>query len=165
MSGLEFDLSALDHSSIRIRRIFDYWNDIRAGRPMPAWSDFDPADIRHHLPGIILIDVEAPRPDGTFPYRYRVVGQWEVDARGHNPTGSTVDEGFYGPALESALSDYDTVRSTAGPLYAPLDFIDSRGLHVDEYSILLPFTDKGTRVDKILVYSERRVRPDCDLPY
>lgn len=165
MTRLEFDVSALDHSSIRVRRIYDYWNEIRAGRSMPYRSDFDPTDIPHHLPGILLIDIEGVRPDGTGIYRYRVVGQWEVAARGHNPTGSLVEDGFFGPSLESCLTDYDTVRRTGTPLFAPLDFIDSRGLQVNEYSIVLPFTDNGVEVSKILVYSERRVRAENDLPY
>lgn len=147
---------------MRIRRIYDYWNEIRRGRRMPFRTDFDPAAIPHHLSGILLIDVEGVRPDGTGIYRYRVVGQWEVAARGHNPTGKLVEDGYYSPSWESTLTDYDTVRRSGTPLYSPLDFIDPKGIHVDEYSILLPFTDDGTSVSKILVYSERRRHPEDD---
>lgn len=113
-------------------------------------------DIPGHLPGILLIDVEGIREGGGGSYRYRVVGEWEVAMRHHNPTGRLVHEGFYGPSLESVLGDYDFVLAHRAPLYAPLDFQDSRGRWIEEYSILFPFSENGEAVSQILVYSERR---------
>lgn len=158
MTQVWFDPSALDLASKRVREIYRYWNEIRAGRPMPRRADFDPVDIPGHLPGILLIDVVGLREGGGGAYRYRVVGEWEVASRRHNPTGCLVHEGFYGPSLESVLGEYDFVLAHCAPLYAPLDFQDDYGRWIEEYSILFPFSEDGATVSQILVYSERRTQ-------
>lgn len=55
---------------------------------MPSRADIDPADIRHLLPAIALVDIE-PEP---FRVRYRVVGTRLVQDMGHDFTGLYLDE-------------------------------------------------------------------------
>ena len=150
-----FDVQVLKTASNGVRRLHEYWDRSRGERPMPRRSDFDPADLPRLLPGMILVDVEGVRPDGTGLYRYRVVGGSEVAARRHNPTGRLVDEGYYAESLESALAAYDFVRIKRRPLYDPVDFVDRAGRRVRESSILLPFSENGEDVSQILVFSER----------
>lgn len=127
---------------------------------MPQRRDFDPADVPRHLPGILLIDVEGITDDGAGEtvgiYRYRVVGSQEVANRGHNPTGKLVFEGYFAGSLEDALRSYEIVRRSKSFLYEPMQFITDDHLTIDEYSILLPFSEDGETVSQILVYSERR---------
>lgn len=137
--------------------VVDYWLEIRAGRSMPRRVDFDPMAIRGQLSGVILLDVLNDAPTGVGRFRYRVVGDKEVSNRGHNPTGGLVEDGFYAGTLEQALRDYIRICEVCAPLYAPLKFMNDDGLRVDEYSVLLPFSEDGARVSQILVYSERRV--------
>lgn len=138
-----------------IRSLLEYWNERRGPRDMPRRSDFDPMDVPRHLPGLLLIDVEGVRPDGIGIYRYRVVGGNEVANRGHNPTGRLVEDGFYAVSLEEALADYDAVRTSGRPLYARVTFLDERERPVHEDTILVPFSEDGTTVTQILVYSEK----------
>lgn len=112
-------------------------------------------DLPRHLPGILLIDVEGVRPDGTGIYRYRVVGGNEVANRGHNPTGLLVEEGFYAESLEDALAHYEAVRTVKRPIYERVIFLDDKDRPVHEDSILVPFSEDGTTVTQILVYSEQ----------
>jgi hypothetical protein len=156
MSSIPFEPAVLNQSSKRVQEIYVYWNCIRGERAMPSRSDFDPVDVPRHLAGILLIDVEGPREGGGGLYRYRVVGECEVASRGHNPTGRLVHEGFYGPSLDSVLSEYDFVLAHRAPLFAPLDFQDERGRWVSELSIILPLSEDGMSVSQLLVYSERR---------
>lgn len=127
---------------------------------MPQRRDFDPADVPRHLPGILLIDVEGITDDGAGEtvgiYRSRVVGSQEVANRGHNPTGKLVFEGYFAGSLEDALRSYEIVRRSKSFLYEPMQFITDDHLTIDEYSILLPFSEDGETVSQILVYSERR---------
>jgi hypothetical protein len=122
---------------------------------MPRRADFDPADVRQLLPGMLLIDVEDVREDDTGVYRYRVVGDWEVEARGYNPTGRLVDEGFHYFSREAALADYDAVRRTCEPLIGPIEFVSRKNILIREYSIILPFSENGETVSQILVFSHR----------
>lgn len=151
-----FDPSVLVDAPESVRRLYDYWAASRKGRRMPRRADFDPVDVPKHLPGLILIDVEGVRPDGVGVYRYRVVGEWEVRSRGHNPTGRLVEDGYYATSLEIALAAYDHVREACTPLYEPMEFVNERGVRVSEYSILLPYSEDGEAVSQILVYSEKR---------
>lgn len=99
--------------------IYAYWDRSRGARHMPRREDFDPIDLPHLLPGLLLIDVEGLKPDGTGLYRYRVVGSYEVESRRHDPTGKRVEEGFYAESVDQALSDYESVRIRKEPFYAP----------------------------------------------
>lgn len=49
-----------------MRRLFDYWRSLRAGRPLPAKSDIDPLDIGWALSRIFLVDHS---PETGFVYR------------------------------------------------------------------------------------------------
>lgn len=152
-------------TSETVRAIVVYWAEKRHSRAMPRRADFDPMDLPRHLPGIILLDVEGVRADGKGIYRYRVVGGHEVDNRGHNPTGRLVEQGFYAETLESAVADYEAVRLSGRPLYAPVSFLDEKGRRVREDSVLLPFSEDGEAVTQILVYSERREKPEGEFRF
>ena len=143
----------------RVRSIVDYWFDRRRDGAVPRRGDFDPMDLPRHLPGVILVGIDGMKSDGTGIYRYRVVGEEEVRNRGHNPTGRLLEDGFYAESLESALADYEAVRRSGRPLYAPVAFLDDKGRRILEDSVMLPLTTDGVTVSQILVYSERRPDP------
>ena len=150
------DRGFLEDTSDLVREIFHYWDDIRGTRAMPARRDFDPVDVPAHLPGMLLIDVEGIDEAGIGRYRYRVVGTAEVASRGHDPTGKPVVEGYFGPSRADVLRSYESVRRGRTFLYEPLQFMTDDHRTVDEYSILLPFSEDGRDVSQILVFSERR---------
>lgn len=152
------DAGFLEETSDLIREIFHYWNNRRGTRAMPSRRDFDPVDLPAHLPGILLIDVEGVDEAGVGRYRYRVVGTAEVANRGHDPTGKPVVEGYFGPSKVDVLGDYEAVRLAHTFLYEPIQFVTEDHRTVDEYSIVLPFSEDGRTVSQILVFSERRVR-------
>ncbi len=89
---------------------------------------------------------------------YRVVGTAEVANRGHDPTGKLVVEGFFGPSRAEILNDYEAVRLGRDFLCAPMSFVTEDQRQIDEYSILLPFSEDGENVSQILVFSERQGR-------
>lgn len=123
---------------------------------MPRREDFDPMALPRLLTGIMLIDVEGVDGAGVGIYRYRLVGETEVENRGYNPTGQLVQQGYFGPSQEDAIRSYETVRRSCSFLYEPLRFLAHGYKDIDEFSILLPFTEDGETVSQILVYSELR---------
>lgn len=157
---MEFDENILERTTESVRELYRYWKAVRGDRRMPRRRDFDPIAVPRHLPGLLLIDVEPPDESGRPVFRYRVVGGWEIEARGHNPTGRTVDEGFHGASLENARRDYERVTGSGEPHYESLDFVDSCGVRLERESILLPLSEDGVEVSQILVYSERQDRED-----
>lgn len=160
MSSNLGDPGFLEETSDLIREIFHYWNNRRGTRAMPSRRDFDPVDLPAHLPGILLIDVEGVDEAGIGRYRYRVVGTAEVANRGHDPTGKPVVEGYFGSSEADVLRDYEAVRLGRTFLYEPQQFVTEDHRTVDEYSIVLPFSEDGRTVSQIMVFSERRVRKD-----
>ena len=152
----------LEHCPERIAEIFHYWDELRGDRRMPSRADFDPARVVHHLPGILLVDIEGMDENGTAILRSRVVGTEEVRARGHDPTGKLVSEGFFGPSLEAAMQAYGFVHRERTFLYQLLEFKTERGLLSSEYNILLPFSSDGESVNQILGYSIARSKRTRD---
>ncbi|NMM43848.1 PAS domain-containing protein [Rhodospirillaceae bacterium KN72] len=139
-----------------VRAVFDYWIGIRAARHLPLRADFDPMAIRKHLPSVLLVDIEGLTNDGTGIYRYRLAGEREIQARGVNPKGRLVTEAYYGPAADVSIANFETVRTTCAPHFIVLEFVNDRGLRVNEESVLLPFSEDGQTVSQILVFSEER---------
>ena len=54
-----------------LRAAYDYWDQRRGERAMPARVDLDPADIPKLLPYVILTDVVSAEP---LDFRYRLIG-------------------------------------------------------------------------------------------
>ncbi|NIA68015.1 PAS domain-containing protein [Pelagibius litoralis] len=152
----------LDHCPERIAEIFHYWDGLRGDRRMPCRADFDPAKVVHHLPSLLLIDVEGVDDRGNGILRYRVVGTEEVQIRGHDPTGKLVSEGYFGPSLEAVTDTYELVRREGRFLFELLEFKTPRGALRCEFVILLPLSEDGANVSQILVYSLVRHAADED---
>jgi hypothetical protein len=69
-------------------RLYDYWQERRASRPMPSRSDIDPVDMRFMLGNILLVDVlEAPRR-----FYIRLHGTNLVHRAGYEMTGKMLEE-------------------------------------------------------------------------
>ena len=86
---------------------------------MPRRADLDPSEIPPRLlPCISIVDVV----NDERRYVYRLVGTADVQVRGHDPTGKSVIEGFFGPSVEDALSCYDRVVATKAPVLDPVPF-------------------------------------------
>lgn len=155
-----FDPTVLEQSSTAIRSFYHYWCDIRGDRAMPRRADFDPMDIPGHLPGILLVDVEGVNEEGIGQFRYRVAGDLEITARGFNPMGKRVEDGTFQGSKKRAISNYETVRRSAAPLYKPITYLNAHHLMIDEYVLFLPFSEDGETVSQILVFAERLERPN-----
>ena len=56
-----------------------YWDRLRAGRDMPARSDFDPIDIPRLLPHIVMIDVHYDAGGGLADFSYRLWGEHIIE--------------------------------------------------------------------------------------
>lgn len=67
-----------------------YWDAKRGSRLMPARADLRPAEIREHLPWIVLLDVLH----GATDFRYRLIGTLITQYFKTDATGLTVTEAW-----------------------------------------------------------------------
>jgi hypothetical protein len=157
-------LPAPDALDARGRRLFEYWAEKRGSRKMPARADIEPTDIPTHLPDIGLVDV---LPEGPH-FRYRLLGTRQVAARGCDPTGRPVVDGFLGRDIsgmrEQVLSNYRRVCAHGRPLFRDTSIAgqDNRGdmlwggRFVARYTLFLPLGADGTTPDIILFFTDFR---------
>lgn len=137
-----------------VKAVFAYWERKRGARAFPARADIDPAELRPWLPGIVIVDV-VRFPDQLV---YRLVGTRAVEARGSDPTGKTVMERFTGHSLDEILENYRLVIEERRAVY-DYDHTPTRdGFFENAEAILLPLSNDGAKVDKVLIYFETRRR-------
>lgn len=132
-----------------IAAFYAYWDGKRGDRGMPARADIDPLEMVPFLPGIVLIDVVAD----ARRFVYRLVGTREVALRGRDPTGKSVAEGFYGASAETSMASYQDVVDRRALRLERREFTTPEGRYGREQVILLPLSDDGTRVTKIIAYT------------
>ncbi len=130
----------------RIRTIYRYWDDKRAGRLMPRRGDLDPLEIPRLLPDIGLVDVV---PDDRR-YVYRLIGTNEALMRGRDPTGQAVKDAYFGTSVQSVYLNYDAVVRTRAPVIDrdPSQTSDDR--FITHETIFLPLSDDGAKVNMVL---------------
>jgi hypothetical protein len=99
----------------RIRELATYWQSKRGGRFAPRRADIDPAEIRGHMPSLMMVDVLA---DGD--YRYRLMGTALAEGRGRNATGQRLTELMADrPAAMRQLKErFDSVVAARAPVYS-----------------------------------------------
>ena len=135
--------------------IFRCWEAKRGIRQLPARADIDSADLRKHLPGILIVEVVADERH----YVYRLVGTREVMARGADPTCQAVGERFFGSTRERVLGNYDYVVERRSYLLDKESFVMPDGKVGDEEALFLPLVSDGENVDQILVYTHHFWNP------
>jgi len=140
----------LSRSRSRTQAIYQYWNAKRGTRKMPARRDIDPVDMKAWLAGIQLINVfHNPRR-----LIYRLVGQVDVEFRGYNPTGRSVEECGVGPTLADCLQNYEIVLSQRTFVFDFAEHKNASGLLLTQECILLPLSDDNDMVNMVMTYAE-----------
>ncbi len=133
--------------ALQIQEIFDYYENIRGGRPCPSRADFEPSDIPNLLEYVSLIDV----CDTTPRFIYRLVGTGVVRLLGKELTGHPVGTGVKTTEIGSVLDRYANVADTMTPFYH-LDLLQEENNDYTEVErVMLPLSDDGTTVNMILV--------------
>ena len=94
----KFALPLSEVGSLPIQQFHHYWQGLRQGDRLPSRSDIEPADIKHLLPHLMLVDIE-PTP---FRVRYRLCGTRVAEMCG-DVTGRYLDQldggAIWSPAL------------------------------------------------------------------
>ena len=136
----------------KLRAIYQYWDSKRAGREMPSRADLDPADLKPHLPQIVLLDVVQD----PLRFRYRLVGTEVTRVRRgtskSDPTGTYVDEVTHHQGTSAILAHYRRVVLERKPsldhgTYTP----DPERPWARFTRLVMPLSKNGTTVDMLMV--------------
>jgi hypothetical protein len=133
-----------------LKNVAAHWNDVRAARPMPAWSDIKPSAIAAQLPIV-------------WCYRY----DWETDTFVGRLAGEQISRllgrAFHGLPMSEAYpaEEYRFLFERQRKVIRDPCLARSHGLvfrHLDRVGrgerIVLPLSDAGDRADCILGATE-----------
>ena len=130
----------------RHQELFEYWNSKRGDRIAPTRKDIDPIDLPKLLPYMFIFQVQ----DNPRNYRLSLLGTQLVAVLGRDFTGATFDEMYSDDGASTLRMEYDWVADRAEPYY---DELDARWMSKDYIAyrrLLLPLSDDGARVDRLL---------------
>ncbi len=147
MSFADFERAIV---SPALRQIAQHWNNVRAGKRMPAWSDIKPAAIAPHLP-----IVWAYRYDSTNDgFIGRLSGERIAQVFGKNLRGLSLRD-IYPPA------DYPRLFARMKRVVTEPAFHRNAGLvfrHLDRHGvgerIIMPLSADGIHADGIVGATE-----------
>ena len=125
--------------------LFDYWNDVRAGRLAPLRSEIHPGDIRRILPHVFILE----RQDDEA-YRFRLAGTglcgtYGMEFRGHNLLTMWQDECHAN--LKQALAEV-----TGNANVAVVEYTAATNHHreVSFEMIMLPLAQDNGAITRVL---------------
>jgi len=125
--------------------LYRYWDAKRGERRMPARRDIDPAEMRHLLPHIMLIDLV----DGQG--RYRLMGTAVAQGIGRDLTGRLVGS-YVAPAEFSRemKAARERVFSTGCPVFATGEYrAKSSSIHGIS-RLMLPLGEDNAKANMVL---------------
>lgn len=128
-----------------IKAAFDYWNEKRADRDMPARGDIDPAEIVPLLPHVMLVDVAHDPLDFSF----RLVGTEVVHRYGREFTGRRLLDLDLDHVKQQVFEEYSLSVERGQPEYFVDDYMmtDGRVMHFER--LLMPLSDDGRQVNML----------------
>ena len=95
----------------RLASLVSYWDEKRAGRPMPNRSDIDPVDIPGLLPFLVLVELREP----PRRFYYRLTGTWVDELYGSCLTGLYLEDLVETPGKAYWLEQYRRTAALNAP--------------------------------------------------
>jgi hypothetical protein len=137
--------------SVAHRWLLKHWNELRAGKPMPASKDLVADDLARLTDNLMFCDV---LPNGGGPrllIRYR--GRRILETYGECD-GKFLEDTLPAVSREATLAAYAEAADRGRPVYTIAETRDRDGKPVDFERLLLPFSHNGGVVDRILTALE-----------
>lgn len=134
---------------------YNYWESKRRNGLLPSRKDIDVIDLRPVIGKTHIVDVAQENPAS---FQFRLFGSSVPDVLNQSPDKMVGD--LMSKALQkSVIEDYTAVCFTGAPAYhhvvAMMDFV------VHSYArLILPLSDDGRKVDKLVVCVNARTFPD-----
>ena len=138
--------------SVRQRWLLNYWTRLRAGRALPLWSDLEMAELDSCFDDLSILDVLLE--EGAIRLRIhnhgKNVGAMYAGECAGKFLHDVLPEAARGPTLQT----YEHVSRTRLPVYTVSRVADADARVVFYERLLLPFSDFGERVFRIVAFLE-----------
>lgn len=132
----------------KLQALEEFWHMKRGARAMPARSDFPPEQMRQWLGHIAIITVEpGATADDETRFRVALSGTKLDDYRGFGITGRYLDELAAGQTVQY----YASCVEQRTPVRFLHDNSDNSAIYTHLSKLLLPLSEDGVTVDRILV--------------
>jgi len=138
----------MDLTSSKIAGLTRYWEAKRGRRPMPLWSDIDPAEIKPLLPHLLVTRYER----NPFRARFVLVGTWLAQYAGGDFTGRYLDELDFSSELDTDWPAHHVqFVKNAQPTFGICRFLTESGLEREYESAMFPIAGQdGVTVERAL---------------
>jgi hypothetical protein len=130
---------SLAFESPALAEIVAVWQTVRAGRPLPARTDFSARALARHLKNIAFIE-RVQLPTGPRRYRFGFFGSGLARWCGDR-TGSFIDEAIPPPYTESWHAGYDMLAQYRAPLRYVSTLRSLKLEYLSTESAVLPLAD------------------------
>jgi hypothetical protein len=132
-----------DMINAEIRALYDYWEALRAGRPVPYRAEVDPRDMRCHARNLFILE-----DLGGADHRFRLAGTALVEAFGMELRGMSARSLMEGRARESFSALIAETLAEPGVGYARLTATVGAGAPWEV--LLLPMRSDFGAIDRML---------------
>ncbi len=131
-----------------LRRVYDYWQQLRGEKQMPQWSAFDwmelPVDV---IPWCVVVDVTQDSLD----FIYRFWGTARTALQGKDYTGLSIRDVTPNELSRKIFDEYSMIAEKGLPVhFVTTDFSDADGKKFEYHFLRIPFGGDGQHVTQIL---------------
>lgn len=117
--------------------LLQYWQDLKAARPLPFEHEISADTLRGHWPSCYLVAVKATG------FGYEHLGAALCQAYGDDFTGREITEALVYPHPPSLFASFARVVETAKPTTDESQFTNRDGATVKYRAVVLPFASRG----------------------
>lgn len=129
------------------QRGFDYWNQKRGSKALPARDDIDPSEILKILPHVFLLDVR-PEP---LDFRYRLIGNKMDEHMTGSYTGLWMSEIPHQKAPSRIWASCRQVVEQKQPLSSDTPYVGKHKEFLTTEDLIMPLSDDGEQVNMLFV--------------
>lgn len=116
---------------------------------LPGRQHIDPADLRHVIELVNLVDVE--RQAGTLHFRFRLVGERQRRAAGRDITGLLVEDAVVPQLASRIIANMTKVVTSRQPVYDRFPMPHPGRQFIDSQRMYYPLAADGETIDMLLI--------------
>ncbi len=135
--------------AINQRWLLKFWKRSRNDQALPSWQAVEAENLSRVADNLSYIEVSGDGAIKRFQVRQHGPGVAKLYGA-PNCSGRYLDEIIPRPRHPTGLMPYYKAFSTGAPVYTICDVTDKDGRHILFERLILPFSDGGTGVTRIM---------------
>lgn len=156
-SRIVVDPNLDDLKSPVTRKGLRYWHSRCGEHSLPSRNDIDPSQLKTILPNMCFLSV---LDDGD--YQFRLLGTKMRDFLSGDYTGLKLSEVEALQPADLLIENFSTCLETRKPVLANTPYVGPKKEIAELEDIILPLSEDGMTVDRLLVIVDFRFKLDAD---